>query len=420
MKTTNFTCLALLILTLTAARAEDFRTDINPALLYYRSFLLVPEPMSNADEEYLWSKAGREQKLPQRYGKIVAAYDNQFLLVRQAAHATVPCDWGIDLVSAGPNAMLPQLARAKAVVQASQLRVMWELQHGNQTRARDDLLAAFVLARNTSRDGTLIGALVQDASEVLIFSTVAQNFGQFSPETLQQLVNGFDAAPAPRMLAAIVAGEKSNIHDWLVDRLRKFQQENPGNDAKVMEAIRPDYELLDAGSHAVFGGNQDTNLWQQMAIASGGTSDGVLKLLREADPLYLRLGEIMSLPEKEYEGQIKEFNAEIQKSPNPLLPLLFQFSPLRVREFRAQAQLAMVRAAVEYQLHGESGLQSVKDPFGDGPFAFQRFTFKGVDRGFELTSAYAGLGYPCAVIFVEQQGPAFQIMGPDTGKAITQ
>lgn len=241
---------------------------------------------------------------------------------------------------------------------------MWNLQHGNQIGARDDLLAAFVLARNTSRDGTLIGALVQDASEVLIFSTVAQNFGQFSPETLQQLVNGFDAAPAPRTLAAIVAGEKSNIHDWLVDRIRTFQQENPGNDAKVMEAIRPDYELLDAGSHAVFGGNQDTNLWQRMVITSGGTSDGILKLLREADPLYLRLGEIMSLPEKEYESQIDKFNAEIQKSSNPLLPLFFQFSPLRVREFRPQAQLAMVHAAVEYKLHGESGLKSVKDPFG--------------------------------------------------------
>jgi hypothetical protein len=415
MKTTKFTCLALLILTLPVARGEPSRTDINPALLYYRSFLLVPDPMSNADEEYLWSRAGREQKLPERYGKIFAGYDNQFSLVRQAAHATVPCDWGLDL-SVGPNAMLPYLARVKAVVQAAQLRVMWNLQHGNQTSARDDLLAAFVLARNASRDGTLIGVLVQDACEVLLFATVAQNFGQFAPETLQQLVNGFDAAPPPRTLAAIIAGEKSNIHDWLVDRIRKIQQENQGNDAKVMEAIRPDFELLDAGSHAVFGGNQDTNLWQRMVIASGGTSDGILKLLGEADPLYLRLGEIMALPEREYADRIKEFNAEIQKSPNPLLPLLFQFSPLRVREFRTQALTAMVHAAMEFKLHGEAGLKSVMDPFGDGPFACQRFVFKGVDRGFELKSAYAGLGFPCAMIFVEKGGPAFYIEGPHEGQ----
>ncbi len=415
MKTIKFTCLALLILALPAARGEPFRTDINPALLYYRAFLLVPDPISNADEEYLRSKAGVEQKLPERYGKIFAGYDNQFSLVRQAARTTAPCDWGLDF-SVGPNALLPYLARAKAVVQAAQLRGMWNLQHGNQAGARDDLLAAFVLARNTSRDGTLIGVLVQDACEVLLFATVAQNFGQFEPETLQQLATGFDAAPPPGALAAVVAGEKLYIHDWLVDQILEFQQGNPGNDAKVMELIRSNFEQLDAGAHAVFGGNQNTNLWQQMIIASGGTSDGIVKLLHEADPLYLRLGEIMALPEREYAGRIKEFNADIQKSPNPLLPLLFQFSPLRVREFRTQALAAMVHAAVEYKLHGDAGLKSVMDPFGNGPFSFQRFVFKGVDRGFELKSAYAGQGFPCVMIFVEKGGPAFYIEGPRVGQ----
>jgi len=78
----------------------------------------------------------------------------------------------------------------------------------------------------------------------------------------------------------------------------------------------------------------------------------------------------------------------------------------------------MVRAAVEYKLHGEAGLKSVMDPFGNGPFAFQRFEFKGVDRGFELKSAYAGAGAPFVLIFVEKQGPAFQITGPNAGKEI--
>ena len=72
MKTTTFTCLALLLLTLPAARSEPLRTDINPALLYYQAFLMAPQAMSDADSEYLGSKAGREQKLPERFGKIVA------------------------------------------------------------------------------------------------------------------------------------------------------------------------------------------------------------------------------------------------------------------------------------------------------------------------------------------------------------
>ncbi len=46
--------------------------------------------------------------------------------------------------------------------------------------------------------------------------------------------------------------------------------------------------------------------------------------------------------------------------------------------------------------------------------------FKGVDRGFELKSAYAGAGAPLVMIFVEKRGPAFEVIGPDAGKPITQ
>jgi hypothetical protein len=137
-------------------------------------------------------------------------------------------------------------------------------------------------------------------------------------------------------------------------------------------------------------------------------------LVHELDPLYPRLARIMTLPLPEYEDQIQKFDAEIQKSQNPFVGLVLHkyFLRINMKEFRSQAQLAMVRAAVEYKLHGESGLKSVMDPFGKGPFAFQRFVFEGVDRGFELTSAYTGLGYPCALIFVEKEGTPFYIEGP--------
>src|SRR5436309_8333261 len=104
MNTIKLLALSLLLLALSSlpARSEPFRTDINPALLYYRAFLAAPEPgLSDADRTYLESKKGLEQKLPDRFGKIVAGYDNQMQLVRQAAHSQVACDWGVDL-SAGP------------------------------------------------------------------------------------------------------------------------------------------------------------------------------------------------------------------------------------------------------------------------------------------------------------------------------
>src|SRR5438067_2360402 len=142
-------CIWLAVLTagLAGASGEPFRTDINPAQIYYRALLMAPDPMSDADSTYLESKKAKEQPLPERFGKIVAGSDRQFLLVRQAGHAKVPCDWGIDL-SAGPNVAFPHLARAKAVCRTAQLRAVWALQHGRQEDARDDLMAAFILGRN--------------------------------------------------------------------------------------------------------------------------------------------------------------------------------------------------------------------------------------------------------------------------------
>jgi hypothetical protein len=80
----------------------------------------------------------------------------------------------------------------------------------------------------------------------------------------------------------------------------------------------------------------------------------------------------------------------------------------------------MVRAALEYKLRGEPGLQRVTDPFGQGPFAFRRFVFDGVDRGFELKSAYAARGFQEVLIFVEKDGPPFQVNGKNAGKALAK
>jgi hypothetical protein len=297
------------------------------------------------------------------------------------------------------------------------LCAVWDLPHGRQDDARYDLLAAFVLGRNTGSDPILIGALVQNASEAIVNATVAANFGQFSPETLKQLVDGFDAAPARHTIAACIPSEKAGLHDWLLRKILELQKAHPNDDAKVMAVFR------ECGFGAALDFVGYTNFWPQLVAASGGTSEGIVRLLRETEPLNPRLAELMALPQQEYETQAKQFLADIRKSQNPFFTvnaLFLEKFQSRSREFRAQAQLAMVHAAVEYKLHGESGFKSVMDPFGNGPFGFRRFVFKGVDRGFELKSAYAGTDAPFVMIFVEKQGPAFQITGPDAGKAIDE
>jgi hypothetical protein len=393
------------------ASGDQFRTNTNPALLYYQAFLEAPD-LPQADRDYLFTNQWRGQKLPDRFGELMSRYDTEFKSVRQAAHSTVPCDWGLDM-SQGPATLLPHLPRAKAAAQAAQLRVIWDLQHGRQADARDDLLATFVLGRNTSRDNTLIGALVQFAMECLVYGRVAENFGQFSPETLKQLVDGFDAAPARGTTVTCIQTERAIHVDWLSRNIQELQKANGSDDAKTMTAI-----------HELFVNKLDydtdkTNFWEQVTKAAGGTSEGVVKLVRDLEPLYQRLAKTVALPQPEFENQAKQLDEDMEKSQNPLVHKLL-FSPIgsRVKESRTQAWQAMVRAAVEYKLHGESGLKSVKDPFGNGPFAFRRFEFDGVDRGFELTSAWTGFGYPCALIFVEKEGPPFRIQGQNIGQAV--
>jgi hypothetical protein len=213
------------------------------------------------------------------------------------------------------------------------------------------------------------------------------------------------------------------LGDWALTTLVELQKKYPNDDAKVMA------EYHDSGLVSAFSSVGHTDFWPQLIAASGGTSEGVLKLLHQTESLFPRLSEILALPETEYETRAKQFSADVRASKNPFSSAFDVFTgwdlgkgriPPRATEFRAEAYLAMVHAAVEYKLHGESGLKSVMDPFGNGPFSFRRFLFKGVDRGFELRSAYAGAQAPFVIIFVEKQGPAFQISGADAGKAVEQ
>ena len=420
MKTMRSTCGSLLLALSAAivANGGQYRPDINPALLYYQAFILAPD-LSQPDRNYLSTNEWRGQKLPERFGELVDGYDNQFKLARQAAQSTVPCDWGIDM-SQGPATLLPHLARIRAIAQTARLRALWDLQQGQPADAREDLLAAFTLGRNSARDGVLLSALVQIAVENIICATVAENWHQFPPEVLKQLADGFAAAPTRGTMAACIPMEKSSFSGWLADRIQELQKENPGNAAAVMAGIR---ELVARFEGADEGQSNPTQpaFWEQVTKASGGTSEGVLKLLRDEERLYDRLAAIMALPLAEYDVQAKPLSEEIENSSNPFVSLTFPaFDKARQKEFAILVELAMVRAAVEYKLHGEPGLNSVTDPCGQGPFAFERFAFDGVDRGFQLKSTYAGRGFPEVLIFVEKDGPPFRVNSKNAGQAVSK
>lgn len=398
---------------------QPFRTDINPALQYYQALLTAPE-LTQSDRDYLFSQNWRGKSLPDRFGQLLNRYDNQFRLVRQADHAAVRCDWGIDM-SPGPATLLPQLGRVRAITQTARLRSMWSLQNGREKDAIDDLLGAFALARNASRDGTLISALVQIAGENAVCATVAENFYQFSPSGLKLLMEGIDSAPPRGTVAECIPLEKIFFLDWFLGRIADLQQQTPGDDEKIMSGIHDMFAgLFDVPSEGEVAQDRKDH-WKEVVQASGGTSAGVVKLLKEEEPLYARAKTILSLPRAEYDAQIKQFTTEIEQSHNPFVSLTFPaIGKSRPREFAAEDALAMVRAAVAYKTGGEAGLKTLEDSLKNGPFQHQRFVFEGVDRGLKLQSTYTGRGFSEVLIFVEKPGTPFQVNGKDAGQALPE
>src|SRR5262245_22650536 len=109
-KPTLLLILALLGTALGVPAASSYRTDINPALLYWQAFNQLPE--LSPEERQLFD---RRQFAPtdEQYAALVRRYDTVFRLVRRGVNAKPPADWGVDLGD-GPGTLLPHLAKAKA------------------------------------------------------------------------------------------------------------------------------------------------------------------------------------------------------------------------------------------------------------------------------------------------------------------
>src|SRR5438094_541084 len=100
---------------------------------------------------------------------------------------------------------------------------------------------------------------------------------------------------APGSAGDCAPTEKLFFLDWLANRIVELQKENRGDEAKVMAGVKELLSYLDVPEE---GQSNPTplNRSEQVIKAAGGTSDGVLNLLRDMEPLYQRLAVILALP----------------------------------------------------------------------------------------------------------------------------
>lgn len=405
-------CTALMAVSLNSlVAANPYRTDVNPALLYWQAFQFLPERSPAEDKTF---DQRRNVPVDHHYESLCARYDTTFRFVRRAADLKVTADWGIDFAD-GPEALLPHLAKAKAVAQAAQFRARFHLERGRETEAIQDLVGAFVLGRHLSKDGTLISKLVQIAIDSIIVSSVAENYHAFSEEGLKKLTVGIDASPAGNTISQCIGVGERSFGGWYRQQLQAIKAKHPGDEAGIMREVR---ELLARTITEASNSEKSYAKADELIAAAGGTSQGMLALIDAMDPLYDELQSIAALPLAKFEDANQAFFAKMEASTNLFAKEFFPaLKKARSKEFRDEARLQMLRAAVQFRLQGESGLKAVPDPLGSGPFNYRRFTFQGVDRGFELRSNYPG-EQPEVIIFVEKDGPPFNLTGPSAGKAL--
>ncbi len=393
--------------------ASPYRTDVNPALLYWQAFHFLPE-RSPAEEKIFDQR--RTAVLDHSYEALSARYDTVFRFVRRATDLKSTADWGIDFAD-GPEALLPHLAKAKAVAQAAQFRARLHLEHGRENEAIQDLVGALVLGRQLSKDGTLISKLVQIAIDNIVVSSVAENYHAFSTEGLKKLMAEFDASPAGNSVSNCIGIGERLFVDWYRRQLAAIHAKHPGDEAGIMREIR---DLL--ARTVTDGSDTEKNYAKadELIAAAGGTSRGMLALIEGMNPLYDEMQSIAALPLAKFEDANQAFFERMETSTNLFAKEFFPaLKKARGKELRDEARRQMLRAAVQFRLHGEAGFKTVNDPLGAGPFAYRRFTFQNVDRGFELRSNYPG-EQPEVIIFVEKDGAPFNITGPNAGKALTR
>ena len=393
--------------------AETHRDDINPALLYWQAFAVMPD-LGPEDQKHLLETDWRTRTMDERAGELASRYDQSFKLLQAAMTTKAPCDWGVDM-SLGPQALLPHLAKAKRCAVVAILRARWAVQHGHPDAAQDDVLAGFVLGRNVSRDGTLISALVQIALERIILGYIVQQWPELPAKTIGNLMAGIDSAPARRTMASSMETERVALYGWLVRNLREIQVKNPGDEKKALQEAT---KLMD-GVVSEDEGKPRTGFAATVIQAAGGTMAGLLRYVDELEPLYHEMEQVMALPYAQFQPAIAQFQKRVSDIPN-LLAREFLPAVLKVRdkEFRTLAWLAMVHAAYQLRLDPDHGLKTTPDPFGSGLFEYSRFVLDGVDCGFKLKSEVRNPDFPEMLIFAEKPGPAFHVDGPYAGQKL--
>ena len=333
----------------------------NAAMKYWQAFGLMPS--LDKDQEKLlhdWEKAPLDAPAV----KLIEQSKNSLDYLHRGARLT-RCDWALDYQD-GIGLLLPHAAKARTLAQLAALRARHEFEHGDVSAALADVVAMFQLARHVENEPIMILQLVGYAIEAMAVQAAAPHLPA-SKAALADAAGALDRLPAGSSVADMLKRENETFLGWTIRKLKAAEKNKPGSWAVLWKELTGSpTEGNDPGSEAL------------KAVKS---FDEAIKLTEGLIPMYDELAKLSELPPKEFDTRYPEFVKKAQAA-NPLArAVLPAVDKVAAAKRRAEARLALLKAAIAVVQNGSAALKDHKDPFGAGPFAYQATA-----GGFELTS----------------------------------
>ena len=181
-----------------------------------------------------------------------------------------------------------------------------------------------------------------------------------SKAALADAAGALDRLPAGPSVADMLERENETFLGWTIRELKAAEKAKPGSWAGAVEGV---HRVADRGRRP---GSE--------ALKAVKSFDEAVKLTEGLIPMYDELAKLSELPPKEFDARYPEFVKKAQAA-NPLArAVLPAVDKVAAAKRRAEARLALLKAAIAVVRNGPDALKDHKDPFGDGPFAYKATT----------------------------------------------
>jgi hypothetical protein len=134
-------------------------------------------------------------------------------------------------------------------------------------------------------------------------------------------------------------------------------------------------------------------------LRSVDSLETLVQYVDEFQSVYDELAHLTTLPPREFDAKYPAF-VKRAEADSPIAKLLLPAMQKVVSAQRhSQARTEMLLAGIAVVEGGPEKLESIKDPFGDGPFQYQK-----LDGGFELSSKFQVEGKPVTLVIGKKKG----------------